>query len=197
MLRAHAPATPVGENAIDDRHSPHRIGRAAGHRLAGRFSSASQGIGHAAIAALAAHLLHDFGVGPSSGAAFVQHKRDLAQARICRSGRHSRGRARVSSSPLASRRSVIFGDQRGAVARLVGPIFRVEGLHGAGFVLGRLVFADQAGERLPDFGLTPARFSHIQALQCFLSSRVAPRGALRDRRAARSRTSIAGLARVT
>ena len=69
---------------------------------------------------------------------------------------------RVSSSPLASRRSVSSAISAARYARLVAAVLRVHGLHGTGFVLGRLVLADQLGERLPNFRLAPRDFHGFQ-----------------------------------
>src|SRR3546814_15988877 len=59
----------------------------------------------------------------------------------------------------------VLGDQRGAVAHVVLPILRVEGLHRAGLVLSRLVLADKLRERRADFRLAALDLHRLQHLQ--------------------------------
>jgi hypothetical protein len=57
---------------------------------------------------------------------------------------------------------LIFGDERGAIAGFVGAILRIQAFHGAGFVLGGLFLAHQAGEGLADFRLPSGDFHGLK-----------------------------------
>src|SRR3546814_15856803 len=95
---------------------------------------------------LAAHLLHDLGSRAVELAALVIVQRYLP---------HLEAAQQIGILAVAARLQFlagiaalcVLGDQRGAVAHLVLPILRVEGLHRAGLVLSRLVLADTLRER--------------------------------------------------